>query len=58
MIDRVARSLVWAGTTQNDRDNCRYRARVIVDDLLSASAEGKAVERVLRVVVSEVEKSA
>ena len=50
MIDRVARSLCWADRSTNDRDAYRYRARFVVDDLLNASAEGKAVERSLRLI--------
>lgn len=50
LIDRIALALSWADRTRNDKDAYLYRARVVADQLLSASAEGKAVERALKVI--------
>jgi uncharacterized protein involved in type VI secretion and phage assembly len=54
LIERVARALAWDGLTHDQRIWKRRTAAAIVDDLLAASAEGKAVERALKVIEKNV----
>ena len=58
LIKRVARSLAWASYAQTSKDDYLYRARIVVDDLLSASADGKAAERALRTINAQLEREA
>jgi hypothetical protein len=48
LIRKVARSIAWASLSQMAKDSARSTAIRVVDDLLAASAEGKACERELK----------
>lgn len=48
MIRRAARAMLWADAQQYERDNARRRAVAVIDALIEAPNEGKAIERGLK----------
>jgi len=53
-----AKAIVWCEATQYSRDLAVGQATAVIDALMHGSANGKATERALRVIVSEIEKTA
>ena len=52
---RIELALGWDMLVAYQRNSCREAAKVVVDELLAASAEGKAVERFIRVLNDQEE---
>jgi hypothetical protein len=60
LIERVAQALCWAARSQQDRDDYRYRARIVVDSLDSAAHHGATLKRAADKIIHALpaEKSA
>ncbi len=56
LIRRISRALVWNNAKPWERGTARNQAIAIVNDLLGAAADGKAVERSLKVVNERLER--
>ncbi len=51
---RIARSIVWGKLPQPDRNYWMDVARKVAADLIDGSAEGKATERAMRMIIERI----
>jgi hypothetical protein len=55
---RIERAICWAQSSGTNKDQARYIARIVMDEINSAGLDGKASERAVTAIASRLEQSA